>query len=554
MFSNYTNGTQVTQDDNCGCHSQTPPIIGPASTVTAQKDDYGNIIELQWTPNDRFTLDITSDTWTPIFDGSKILKTPGAVPDDAIGHANMYAYNLHDYKCWQHDGTVWVEKDFIETPVKSSTVVLFSMVDSSTRVCIKNFRGETIHSVENESNVAHLEVDDALAQLLLQGYYTIDIYQITNTSVRYVRRLSVSIGCYEPKSETIIIPDDCCHEREEYVNFSTDDTLKLENNVLSVNLQNRCIARTNLPVSSDAVIDYSQPKNLLIDIDVTTNADVMTSPYPSKAIYEFVTVQSKDVYCYFDGLYIPFVYGDENVVRFSSVVVQDNSLKAITIEIDAQGYVTDKSLWFDARVDYDHIESSLTELKTMHIEHKETTDERLTSLEELVDSIEYTKATDDGDGIVTLYPSPMSSFLDVKDAVLYTEQNLNKEQQSQARKNIGLDFSNYQNELLYVDGNGNIATLALGKGLKIVNGVLTLTVNVDDDVTEEIPIGVLVDKNGCVIKDKNGVYLKPKKEDGDTSNEPDAGDTEEIENLLLTFDGEVLVDAEGKYIQYAEEI
>jgi hypothetical protein len=381
MFSNYTTGTQVTNKDKCGCHDHTTPTISHNTPVLTQKDDYGNIIKLQWTPNARFTLNLTSDTWTPIFDGSKVLEKPGATPEGIAGYINMYAYNLSDYKCWQYNGAEWVEQPDIESSPRSNTVVLFSMENSSTRISIKNFRGEPVYTVENDSNVVSVSIDDTLAQILLQSYYNIDVYQITKTSTRHVRRIPVSIGynLQRPDAPPIInnVPQgNGCHS---VAGFATDNTLEFRNNILSVNVKENCEYGNTLPVSSGAVFEYSQPRNLVVEI----NTDTMTSPYTSKDIYSFVIVQGGDAFCYYNGLYIPYVEGDDELVKFSSLLMQEAGLKTFILEIDDCGNVNDKSTLYDpsAGTDYSSLRADLTTLREMHIVDAKDADRRLDAIE-----------------------------------------------------------------------------------------------------------------------------------------------------------------------------
>ena len=91
-----------------------------------------------------------------------------------------------------------------------------------------------------------------------------------------------------------------------------------------------------------------------------------------------------------------------------------------------------------------------------------------------------------------------------KAAVHFDAQDLTPDQQAQARTNIGLDFAGHARKLLYVNADGNIAPVFLGEGLKIVNGVLAL----DIDIIESLQS--LVSSDGYVLLDSNGLYLKPK--------------------------------------------
>ena len=447
MFSNYTTGTQVSHKDKCGCHDHTPPTISHNTPVITQKDDYGNIIKLQWTPNARFTLNLTSDTWTPIFDGSKVIDKPGVTPDGIAGYVNMYAYNLADYRCWQYNGAEWVEQQDIVSSPRSNTTVLFSMEDSATRVSIKNFRGEPVYTVENDSNIVAVTIDDTLAQILLQGYYNIDVYQITKTSTRHVRRIPVSIShsLQPPDSQPIInnIPGGHgCHTGS---GFATDNSLKLKNNVLSVNVDDECTYGNTLPVSSGAVFEYAQPRNLVIEI----NTDTMTSPYASHDIYSFIIVQGGDAYCYYDGLYIPYVDGDDDKVKFSSLVMQDSGLKTFVLEIDDCGVVVDKSTIYDpsAGTDYSALRAEMTMLREMHLVDARNADERLdaiegnlkeTSIPSLVSSIERLEDDIDTKASTSMVNEVISSVSDLNAAL--TTKTSHSEVQSLIRYALDADM------------------------------------------------------------------------------------------------------------------
>lgn len=73
-----------------------------------------------------------------------------------------------------------------------------------------------------------------------------------------------------------------------------------------------------------------------------------------------------------------------------------------------------------------------------------------------------------------------------------------------ARELKSVFFGNSTRKLLYVDTNGNITPLALGEGLRIVNGVLALDIDIIESVQS------LISSDGYVLLDSNGLYLKPK--------------------------------------------
>ena len=197
MFSNFINGAVVTQHKHCG-HTHTCVTPG-----FIQKDDYGNIARLQWTPETRVSFDLTSDAWIPIPEGSIVLNQAGQTPFDAAATCNTYAYNTADYKCWKNDCGTWVEQTGMFVDTSSNTAILFSDESKSTRAIIKNFREEVVRTFENVGNTVSIVVDDTLAQELLQGYYNIDIYVVGSNIIRHVRRIAVSIGNHVDKTNNV---------------------------------------------------------------------------------------------------------------------------------------------------------------------------------------------------------------------------------------------------------------------------------------------------------------------------------------------------------------
>lgn len=197
MFSNFINGAVVTQHEHCG---HTHNCVTPGFV---QKDDYGNIARLQWTPETRFSFDLTSDTWIPVPEGSVVFNQTGQNPLDTTATCNTYAYNTADYKCWKNDCGTWVEQTDVFVDTTSSTAILFSQKSKSTRAIIKNFREEVVRTFDNIGNTVNIVVDDTLAQELLQGYYNIDMYVVGSDTIRYVRRIAVSIGNYVDKTNNI---------------------------------------------------------------------------------------------------------------------------------------------------------------------------------------------------------------------------------------------------------------------------------------------------------------------------------------------------------------
>lgn len=83
-------------------------------------------------------------------------------------------------------------------------------------------------------------------------------------------------------------------------------------------------------------------------------------------------------------------------------------------------------------------------------------------------------------------------------------QEFNSQQQAEIRKKIGLYFAGHSGKPLYINSNGDMAPLALGEGLRIVNGVLALDIDIIESVQS------LISSDGYVLLDSNGLYLKPK--------------------------------------------
>lgn len=193
MFSNFINGAVVTQHNH---HNHAHNCVTPGFV---QKDDYGNVARLQWTPDARFVFEVTSDCWIPVYEGSVILNQEGQTPFDVATTCDTFAYNTADYKCWKNECGTWVEQNDIVTNPSSRTAILFSKRSDSTRVIIKNFREEVVRTFESTGNNVSIEVDDTLAQELLQGYYNMDVYLVGTDTVRHIRRIAISIGNYVDK-------------------------------------------------------------------------------------------------------------------------------------------------------------------------------------------------------------------------------------------------------------------------------------------------------------------------------------------------------------------
>ena len=331
MFSNYGPGVRTSQN-GCGCHTGTPPIITQGSPANATTDNYGNITKLQWAPTARFTINITSDEWVPIKEGSKVFNVSGVTPAGVPGYDGLYAYNTVDGKCWKYSVTQWEEEPEIVYFPNSDTVVLFSNANCVTKVSIKNFRGEPIFTAEDDDTSVELTVDDALANILMQGYYNMDVYQSTSTSTRLVRRIPLSISYSEQNNNQQSFPSvgNSCHSGA--ANFATDNSLILKNGVLSVNTAGNCSYGNSLPVSSGTVYEYAQPRNLIVDVSSSNGVSDITAI----DIYNYAN-SGGTVYCLNDGMYLNYVYGTTSIAVFNLLDADDNVLSSYTATVDAIG-------------------------------------------------------------------------------------------------------------------------------------------------------------------------------------------------------------------------
>ena len=186
MFSNYTHGVTVTSQPNCCC-TPTPAFN------TAILDKYGNVVKLQWTPVDRFSISITSDSWIPVLPNSVILKNPGETPT-SVAPDGVFAYNTSDCLCWVSNGKIWVEQSDIVPSTCGSTTLLFSNKNCTTRIEIRNFREDVMFEDEALGTEVDLLIDDRLSNKLLQGFYNLDVYQVSESRVRHIRRVPVSVS------------------------------------------------------------------------------------------------------------------------------------------------------------------------------------------------------------------------------------------------------------------------------------------------------------------------------------------------------------------------
>ena len=330
MFENYSSSVQI--GHNCGCHSSSnirPEQFTPARVT---KDELGNITKLQWAPDARFTINLTSDTSVSIIEGSQILNKSGADPLGIAGWEGLHAYNLIDAICWKFSNGTWNRLPEIVSSPNNNVVVVFSNDDATTKVSIKNFRGETIFSDSNQGTFVPLTIDDSLASILLQGFYHVDIYQITNKSTRLVRRIPLSIGNtrQDPKPPSFPNNSHCSDNK----GFATDNTLNLKNGVLSVNVSEKCQPGGTLPISSNAVFEYAQPRNIIVEADLTNNTATMSS----NDIYNYIMFGG-NVLCLVNGLYLSFLSGTIDNATFKALLLDGNVIRSYLLTIDNVGKI-----------------------------------------------------------------------------------------------------------------------------------------------------------------------------------------------------------------------
>lgn len=324
LFSNYKPGVHT-----CDVHHHT---VSEGSFdndgYNIKKDAYGNITDIKWMPESRFTLSITSDTILPIYHNSIILKEVDETPLKLPGYSGQFAYNTSDYLCWKFDGITWIEQDDIEIFEHSNITVTFSNKRCSTRAVIRNFRGDVLFSKESEGSVVEIPVDDELSELLMQGAYYIYVYQIMDNSSKYVRRISLSIS-YDVNGPTSSHPSfgqvGCVRD-----GFAIDKTLSLRENTLSVNMATSCENGNSLPISSDSVYDYAEPKRMYILL----NEDRTFADSSASEIFSYVKLGGS-VLCIYNKMEIPYRTGTLNLVEFSDICYIDDELVNIVITIDS---------------------------------------------------------------------------------------------------------------------------------------------------------------------------------------------------------------------------
>lgn len=329
MFENYSSSVQI--GHNCACHK--PSHIVPEQYTPAEvtKDELGNISKLQWAPDARFTINLTSDTNISVVEGSQILNRSGLTPEGIAGWEGLYAYNIVDTICWQYTKGTWVKLPNIITSNKNSVIITFSNDKAKTKISIKNFRGETIFTDTEEGNFVPLTVDDSLASILMQGFYNVDIYQITSTSTKLIRRIPISITPAQPNTPPIVNNLGSCHSNKGIV---TDNTLTYKNGVLSVNTIDQCQLGNVLPVSGNAVVEYAQPRNMIIEADLETHTATMSS------IDAFnYQMFGGEVSCIVDGIQLSPLSITQDKATFKDISLKDNTLTSHLLTIDNVGKI-----------------------------------------------------------------------------------------------------------------------------------------------------------------------------------------------------------------------
>lgn len=329
MFENYSSSVQI--GHNCGCHSpsQTTPEQYTPAKIT--KDELGNITKLQWAPDARFTINLTSDTNISVVEGSQILNRSGLTPDNINGWEGLYAYNIVDTICWQYRNGVWTRLPNIVTSNNNSVVLTFSNDQAKTKISIKNFRGETIFTDTEDGNFVPLTVDDSLAAVLMQGFYNVDIYQISSTSTKLIRRIPISITPTQSQNTSSSNNSNSCHSGKGIV---TDNTLTYRNGILSVNTTDNCQPGSVLPVSGNAVVEYAQPKNVWVEADLETYTATMSS-------IDILNYQmfGGEVACLVEGIYLSPFSVTYDKATFKEVIVENSIITSYILTIDNAGKI-----------------------------------------------------------------------------------------------------------------------------------------------------------------------------------------------------------------------
>lgn len=329
MFENYSSEVQIGHD--CDCHKPSEIIPEEYTPARITRDELGNITKLQWAPDARFTINLTSDTNISIIEGSQILSRSGLTPENIAGWEGLYAYNIVDTICWQYRNGTWNKLPNIITSNRNSVVITFGNDQAITKVSIKNFRGATIFSDTEEGNFVPLTIDDNLASVLMQGFYYVDIYQVTTKSTKLIRRIPLSVGHAQPDKKPPIHPSTSCHNNK---GFATDNTLTLRNGVLSVNVDDQCQMGGTLPISSNAVFEYAQPRNMIVEADVETNVATMTAA----DIYSY-QLFGGDAICLVNGIYlVPFSITPDKAT-FKDITLNNSTIISHVLSIDNTGKI-----------------------------------------------------------------------------------------------------------------------------------------------------------------------------------------------------------------------
>ena len=328
MFQNYTTGVQI--GHNCDCHKPSQNVPEQHSPATIMKDELGNIKKLQWAPDARFTINITSDTNISIVQGSQILNRSGLTPETLSGWEGLYAYNIVDTICWKYTQNSWVRLPNIIT-ANNGAVITFGNDQAKTKISIKNFRGETIFSDTEDGNIVPLTIDDQLADLLMQGFYNLDVYQITANATKLIRRIPVSIGQSQPTNKPVPINPSSCHNNN---NFVTDNTLSFKNGVLSVNVGEQCQPGSVLPISGNAVFEFAQPRNMIVEADIEAGIASMSSI----DIYNY-QMFGGEITCLVNGVYLSLLSVTHDNATFKELLLHDNILTSYLIIIDNVGKI-----------------------------------------------------------------------------------------------------------------------------------------------------------------------------------------------------------------------
>ena len=384
MFAHYRPGVQIGNDD-CGCHSPIMNNPRPAGPAEVMKDELGNITRLQWTPEARFTLNLTSDTNIAVESGSKIFDVSGITPLGTKGWEGLLAYNTVDRLCWRYVGNSWKQLPELVSSPGSNVIITLSNENDITRVSIKNFRGESIFSDENKGSFIPLTVDDTLAKVLLQGFYHVDIYQISANKSKLIRRVPLSIGYFSPPKNPPIYNQGCHSDK---ASFATDNTLSLKNGVLSVNTSQAVQIGGILPISSGAVFEYAQPRNLIVNID-TTNKQASIG---SHDIYNYI-VSGGDVFCLLDSYYLEFDSGSPDMVKFKTLILEDNKIISHIVFINSDGSINYHELenQLDSVGDISELKTTLlTRMDELDSEHDidiENMNDSITSISECVNKV-----------------------------------------------------------------------------------------------------------------------------------------------------------------------